>query len=290
MAYCYTILVLLTVETTRLYCASTPMFSFDDLYDYTFIIWLTQCVLNAVAMLRASHRQSAFPEFFVEWQTARNNCTERVAKKCPISKIVLQKCRICVACTVSTWLGNVAFGTSLLFIDGDSITPRDFPFQHFSPYVYALRGYSAVVYGYLTAAWVLPLGLTYFMCSVLSLEFNALYRCLEDFCKSRSTDAKRLQAIRIKHQQLRSLVGHADDVLAWPNAFAFLASLLQICLNLYLLLQIAENGNAFNFLFFCLLFWFLTACLQLTTVMLSAAAMNTKVSTAINYICSHHIY
>ena len=217
--HCCIILLILTADTIRMFSAShlaVLTLSFEDLYNCSFIIWLLQCVLNIVAMLWASHRQSAFPEFFVEWQIARNNCKERGS----ISKLIQRRYRVSVAGMGLIWASNFAIGTTLLYVEGNH-SARDYPLHDSSPYTYVIRASSTVTYAYFTAAWVFPLGLTYFMCAVLCLEFSVLHECLMDFCKSKCSDANQLQAFRIKHQHLRSLVGHADDVLAWPNVFVF---------------------------------------------------------------------
>ena len=226
--YCCILLVFHITDILRWF----TMFSGNETFGaFLFIkisysVWAVECVGHYVASFIACESYHRLPEFFMEWEKTRAECSRSVKS---IKKLTIS-CAFILSILV---FANSVFSTYLTFWTNFQdliLTPWNKEYK----FVVVVQIINVVHTMYLSFAWFGPSVLMFMICKILADEFKKINNRIKDLSRAEPSRYETLEGIRRQHQNLCNLVANADDIFSMQIAISFTCSLVITCLMIYL--------------------------------------------------------
>ena len=234
------------------------------------VLSATFASVNATVLYIAFHRADWLPEFFIYWHGLHGDVSKDRIKY--VRKRVL-------ASLVLTWIilvASMAYDIYISFFNraADSMIflfiPKDSPFKHILKVVQTVQ--TLIMF----SAWLLPMFLMSGIFEGLYREFLKLNKDISSVIHDKTALRSKISAIRLRHQNLCTLVEKADRSLNLLLANSFLMHVVIICILMYM--AVSEEHVFGQGMRVFVAWWIIWSTLYLGTSSMGAALVNSQVS------------
>ena len=271
--YSFLLLLFYITNVTRYYTMFDDKESFGVMLfmKMTHCVWSLETLGHFVASVTACLDYKRLPEYFVEWEKIRRDCSlplDSIEKYARLSATVLNVL-LSINATFATYL---IFGTNVQDV---YLTPWDREFE----YVVLIQTINAVQHFYCTLSWFGPSVLMFVICKILAYEFNAVQHRIERLVQGREVSGEEtLERLRRLHQNLCNLVSHADGIFSMQIALSFCGSLTIACFLQYIILYDDGPYATEPLIVFIKAFWVCVCFTKVTLDCVSGTILNAAVS------------
>ena len=254
----------------------------DDIAQIVVAIsYNTLCALNFIICLRACHKATCIPGFFLEW----NKLT--VFKEDEMESLKGMKKSVYIYCFVFCKLILLCI-TIMLYriLQTNTLDALEYPLNSSHQYAWIFVAVQIVLIISQYSSWIGTVLLFLAISRVLSMEFDFFNSQIRQSHSSKKIYTNgELDVFYRWHLQLCSLVKQADEFLGpYIGCFIFY-SLLNICFGLYMIIWSTTMREDLLLLLGSLYFFFITV-LILGVLCITSAVVYCKVGTASSkYLC-----
>ena len=230
-------------------------------------IWGLKTLALYISFFLACESFKRLPEFFMEWEKIRINCSTYLISITRISKI----------CTAILWtisISNSIFSAYLIFctdIQNMTLAPWDENFR----YAFVVRIINTIQQAYLSICWSASSALLFTICKILAHEFHKVTSSIKKLAEADPEQLMTdLETIRQKHQKLCDLVVNADDIFSMQIAYSFLGCLLIACLMMYIVIYDDSEYQNMQLVFMVEVFWVIAPIVKVIVDCVAGAILN----------------
>ena len=271
--YSFLLMMFLTTNVARCYTMIKGNETFGVLLflKMTYCVWSLETLGHYVASLISCLYYKRLPEYFIEWEKIRPDCTltlNEIKRYATISATILGILLV----TNSIFTTYLVFWTNTL----DSyLAPWDRGFG----YVFVIQVINAIQQFYCTFVWFGPSVLMYIVCKILAHEFHAIQHRIRRITQEQTVPSEdTLERLRRHHQNLCNLVANADDIFSMQIAFSFAGSLVIACFLQYIIVYDDGPNSTKPLIVFIKAFWVAICFTKVSLDCVSGTILNSAVS------------
>lgn len=245
----------------------------DLISNVVSVFWYFSCATNSLVCFWACHNVNCLPKIFALSEMIPNNNEKSYRQKFCRKRAYIY--------TAIGWIliafnvGGLIYTIKTTKLFSVFITP----FSSSSDYYNVIAGVYVVMQLYLSALWILPAGLHLVLSTSIYLEFKGFNKHLEEQLRVCSADGRNpnFERLRMEHNQICTMVEHADFFLSPYSGFTLLQSCVNICMLLFYIISY-ESTRSNALLLVLTLHWIVCILTNLAFLSIGGALINDEVS------------